>query len=100
MKISLQSWAEIVYDTQTFHQSQHFTRAQAQTVLEVLGEYNYLPIIVGSSVGGLVPLALIIAALYKLGFFRRQYREMLENPEDINMENEAAKEPKTRMAPE
>ncbi|PIO26298.1 hypothetical protein AB205_0155040, partial [Aquarana catesbeiana] len=89
-KISLQSWAEIVYDNWTYHQSQHVTRAQAQTVLEVLEGYNYLSIIVGSSVGGLVLLALIIAALYKMGFFKRQYKEMLESPEDVNMEEEEA----------
>ncbi|XP_077350186.1 integrin alpha-D-like [Lithobates pipiens] len=95
-KISLQSWAEIVYDPRTYHQSQHYTRAQAQTVLEVLEEYNYLPIIVGSSVGGLVLLALIIAALYMMGFFRRQYKEMLESPENINMEED----PESHMTPE
>ncbi|XP_068103385.1 integrin alpha-D-like [Hyperolius riggenbachi] len=79
-KIFLQSSAEILYDIRTYHQSQHFSQAQAQTVLEVIPEYNYFPIIIGSSVGGLVLLALITAALYKLGFFKRQYKEMLENP--------------------
>uniref|UniRef100_A0A8C3FSC5 VWFA domain-containing protein n=1 Tax=Chrysemys picta bellii TaxID=8478 RepID=A0A8C3FSC5_CHRPI len=38
---------------------------QVQTVVERSEAYNYLPIIVGSSVGGLVLLALITAALYK-----------------------------------
>nr|DBA18871.1 TPA: hypothetical protein GDO54_014766 [Pyxicephalus adspersus] len=79
-KISLQSSAEIIFDSRTFHQSQYFTRAQAQTVLEVPTEYNYFPIIIGSSVGGLVLLALITAGLYKLGFFKRQYKNMMENP--------------------
>uniref|UniRef100_A0A674IXH1 VWFA domain-containing protein n=1 Tax=Terrapene triunguis TaxID=2587831 RepID=A0A674IXH1_9SAUR len=39
---------------------------QVQTVVERYEVYNYLPIIVGSSMGGLVLLALITAALYKV----------------------------------
>uniref|UniRef100_A0A8C8SB03 VWFA domain-containing protein n=1 Tax=Pelusios castaneus TaxID=367368 RepID=A0A8C8SB03_9SAUR len=39
---------------------------QVETVVESYEVYNYLPIIVGSSVGGLVLLVLIIAALYKV----------------------------------
>uniref|UniRef100_A0A8C0INR7 Integrin alpha-X-like third Ig-like domain-containing protein n=1 Tax=Chelonoidis abingdonii TaxID=106734 RepID=A0A8C0INR7_CHEAB len=39
---------------------------QVQTVVEHSEVYNYLPVIVGSSVGGLVLLALITAALYKV----------------------------------
>uniref|UniRef100_A0A8C3SG85 Integrin alpha-X-like third Ig-like domain-containing protein n=1 Tax=Chelydra serpentina TaxID=8475 RepID=A0A8C3SG85_CHESE len=52
---------------------------QVQTVVEHSEVYNYLPIIVGSSMGGLVLLALITAALYKFGFFKRQYKQMMED---------------------
>ncbi|CAN2391106.1 integrin-mediated signaling pathway [Pristimantis euphronides] len=83
-KISLQSLAEIQYDPLVYFMKQNFTKAQAQTVLEVIVQYNYLPVIIGSSVGGLVLLALITAGLYKLGFFKRQYKEMLQTPEDGN----------------
>uniref|UniRef100_A0A8C8S6R9 VWFA domain-containing protein n=1 Tax=Pelusios castaneus TaxID=367368 RepID=A0A8C8S6R9_9SAUR len=55
---------------------------QVETVVESYEVYNYLPIIVGSSVGGLVLLALIISALYKLKFFKRQYKEMMDNTKD------------------
>ncbi|KAM5152719.1 integrin alpha-M-like [Mantella aurantiaca] len=89
-KITLQSSAEIQYDVHTFHQSQQFTRAQAQTVLEIPNQYNYVPIIIGSSVGGLVLLALITAALYKLGFFKRQYKDMLDNTTEGEMANDEA----------
>ncbi|XP_044928429.1 integrin alpha-X isoform X3 [Mustela putorius furo] len=48
-----------------------------ETVLEKYEVYNPIPIIVGSSVGGLLLLALITAVLYKVGFFKRQYKEMM-----------------------
>ncbi|XP_032698651.1 integrin alpha-X isoform X3 [Lontra canadensis] len=48
-----------------------------ETVLEKYEVYNPIPIIVGSSVGGLLLLALITAILYKVGFFKRQYKEMM-----------------------
>ncbi|KAM4026349.1 integrin alpha-M-like [Anomaloglossus baeobatrachus] len=78
-KILLQSSAEIHYDIRMYFMELNFTKAQTQSVLEVIVQYNYLPIIIGSSVGGLVLLALITAGLYKLGFFKRQYKQMLED---------------------
>uniref|UniRef100_A0A8D2LQ42 VWFA domain-containing protein n=1 Tax=Varanus komodoensis TaxID=61221 RepID=A0A8D2LQ42_VARKO len=51
---------------------------QAKTVVEYLEAYNYVPIIIGSSVGGLILLALIVAALYKLGFFKRAYKYKMD----------------------
>ncbi|KAM4698727.1 integrin alpha-M-like [Rhinophrynus dorsalis] len=84
-KVFLQSMAEIRYDSERYRhileQSQPFLQAQTQTVLEVFEQYNYLPVIIGSSVGGLVLLALSTAGLYKLGFFKRQYKQMMEGTE-------------------
>ncbi|KAM4628487.1 integrin alpha-X-like [Discoglossus pictus] len=81
-KVSLQSSAEIVYDPTIYHhileQNERFVKAQTQTVLELYAEYDYMRVIVGSSLGGLVLLTLLIAGLYKLGFFRRQYKELME----------------------
>ncbi|XP_073505127.1 integrin alpha-M-like isoform X1 [Phyllobates terribilis] len=83
-RVSLQTVAEVVYDRRLFQhvleQERPFTRAQAQTTLEIPPEYNYYPLIIGSSVGGLLLLAIITAGLHKLGFFRRQYKELLEGP--------------------
>ncbi|XP_047694878.1 integrin alpha-D-like isoform X2 [Prionailurus viverrinus] len=52
--------------------------SQMEMVLEKYEVYNSIPIIMGSSLGGLLLLALITAILYKVGFFKRQYKEMIE----------------------
>ncbi|XP_058142009.1 integrin alpha-M [Dasypus novemcinctus] len=54
-----------------------FLRAQTETKVEQYQVHDPVPLIVGSSVGGLVLLALITAGLYKLGFFKRQYKDMM-----------------------
>ncbi|XP_063286979.1 integrin alpha-M-like [Pelobates fuscus] len=97
-KVPLQSRAEIGYDFGKYQhildQNERFVRAQAQTTLEVFTEYNYLPVIVGSSVGGLIVLALIAAGLYKLGFFKRQYKQMMNKPNE-----EPGQKPQENIAP-
>ncbi|KAH1172368.1 hypothetical protein KIL84_007986 [Mauremys mutica] len=77
-KVSLVSEARIEYEEEKYTQKEGFIRRQVQTVVERSEVYNYLPIVVGSSVGGLVLLALITAALYKFGFFKHQYKQMVE----------------------
>uniref|UniRef100_A0A8C4VRB3 VWFA domain-containing protein n=1 Tax=Gopherus evgoodei TaxID=1825980 RepID=A0A8C4VRB3_9SAUR len=77
-KVSLVSEARIEYEEKKYTQKEGFVQRQVQTVVERSEVYNYLPIIVGSSVGGLVLLALITAALYKFGFFKRQYKQRME----------------------
>ncbi|XP_062870087.1 integrin alpha-2 [Trichomycterus rosablanca] len=39
-------------------------------------------VIVGSIIGGLLLLALLVAALWKLGFFKRKYQQLQKNEED------------------
>ncbi|XP_021501487.2 integrin alpha-X isoform X1 [Meriones unguiculatus] len=80
-KVLLLSVAEITFNTAVYSQlpgQEAFLRAQVKTVLEKYEVHNLVPLIVGSSVGGLLLLALITAALYKAGFFKRQYKEMME----------------------
>ncbi|XP_011544144.1 integrin alpha-D isoform X9 [Homo sapiens] len=85
-KVLVVSVAEITFDTSVYSQlpgQEAFMRAQMEMVLEEDEVYNAIPIIMGSSVGALLLLALITATLYKLGFFKRHYKEMLEDkPED------------------
>ncbi|CAM4571231.1 integrin alpha-D [Caretta caretta] len=81
-KVSLVSEARIEYEEKKYTQKEGFVQRQVQTLVERSEVYNYLPIIMGSSVGGLVLLALITAALYKLNFFKRQYKKMMEDARD------------------
>ncbi|CAM4581538.1 unnamed protein product [Caretta caretta] len=78
-KVSLVSEAQIEYEEKKYTQKEGFIQRQVQTVVERSEVYNYMPIIVGSSVGGLVLLALITAALYKFGFFKRQYKQIMQD---------------------
>ncbi|XP_074812914.1 integrin alpha-X-like [Natator depressus] len=64
-KVSLVSEARIEYEEKKYTQKEGFVQRQVQTLVERSEVYNYQPIIVGSSVGGLILLALITAALYK-----------------------------------
>ncbi|XP_038191543.1 integrin alpha-D [Arvicola amphibius] len=80
-KVAVLSVAEITLDTSVYSQlpgQEAFLRAQVETVVEEFEVYEPISLIVGSSVGGLLVLALITAALYKLGFFKRRYKEMLD----------------------
>ncbi|KAB1263492.1 Integrin alpha-D [Camelus dromedarius] len=51
--------------------------SQMVTVLEEYELYDPVPLIVSSSMGGLLLLALITAILYRCGFFIREYKEMM-----------------------
>ncbi|XP_066131842.1 integrin alpha-X isoform X1 [Saccopteryx bilineata] len=80
-KVSVVSVAEITFDRAVYSQlpgQEAFLRAQMATALEKLEARNLVPVIAGSSVGGLLLLALITAGLYKAGFFKRQYKELME----------------------
>ncbi|XP_015261801.1 PREDICTED: integrin alpha-X-like [Gekko japonicus] len=78
-KLILVSSAQISYDNQKYTQKEGFVSQQVQTVVERIEVYNYLPAILGGTFAGLVLLAIIAAALYKVGFFKRQYKEMLSD---------------------
>ncbi|XP_035389218.1 integrin alpha-X-like isoform X1 [Electrophorus electricus] len=49
------------------------------TLVEVYGGKDILKEIIGGAVGGLLLLALITAGLYKAGFFKSHYKQMLDD---------------------
>ncbi|XP_025775950.1 integrin alpha-D isoform X2 [Puma concolor] len=85
-KVLIVSVAEITFNRSMYSQlpgQEAFLSAQMEIMLDKHEVYDPIPLVVGSSLGGLLLLALITAILYKLGFFKRQYKEMLDNkPED------------------
>ncbi|XP_069876314.1 integrin alpha-X-like [Dipodomys merriami] len=91
-KVLVMTVAEITFDTSVYSQlpgQEAFLKAQMKTVLEKYEVPNPIPFIVGSSVGGLLLLALITAILYKVGFFKRQYKALME---EANGQQKAASE--------
>ncbi|XP_017896050.1 PREDICTED: integrin alpha-D [Capra hircus] len=80
------SMAEVTFNRSVYTQisgQEAFLKAQVEMVLEEYEVYSPMPLLVSSSMGGLLLLALITALLYKCGFFKRQYKEMMDNkPED------------------
>ncbi|KAL1263911.1 hypothetical protein QQF64_004266 [Cirrhinus molitorella] len=54
---------------------------QINTQVEVYEDVNLTKEITGGVIGGLLLLALITAALYKAGFFKSRYKQLLENAE-------------------
>ncbi|KAI4884526.1 hypothetical protein NFI96_020494, partial [Prochilodus magdalenae] len=79
----LVSTATLEYDTNkyVFFSSDSLHTApigKINTQVEVYEEKTLLKEIIGGVIGGLLLLALITAGLYKAGFFKSQYKQMLE----------------------
>ncbi|XP_052631072.1 integrin alpha-L, partial [Harpia harpyja] len=68
----------VVITPPRFEVAAQFLHAQGVTEVELVREVDALPIYVGGGVGGLLLLLLIIFGLFKCGFFKRNYRERLD----------------------
>ncbi|XP_028826066.1 integrin alpha-M-like [Denticeps clupeoides] len=79
-KFELVSEATLKYDKKTYiFTSSDIPVTRVMTIVEVYDEPSYMKQIIGGVVGGLLLLALITAVLYKTGFFKSQYKQMLES---------------------
>ncbi|XP_013931986.1 PREDICTED: integrin alpha-M-like [Thamnophis sirtalis] len=66
------SEASIRVDETRFFLNEAEDFSQITTEIELISPFNPVPIIIGSTIGGIVLLAIIVAVLYKLGFFKRK----------------------------
>nr|XP_056720205.1 integrin alpha-X-like [Euleptes europaea] len=71
--LRLRSEASVGIDESRFFQNQpeEFRYSQITTEVEIISPFNPVPVIVGSTIGGLVLLAVLVVVLYKFGFFKR-----------------------------
>ncbi|XP_027714848.1 integrin alpha-D isoform X2 [Vombatus ursinus] len=91
-KLLVRSLAEIIFNELVYSQFQGqetFLKSQTETILEQYEIHSPIPLIAGSTVGGLLLLVLITSGLSKLGFFKRHYKEMIaENTQSAHFSNE------------
>ncbi|XP_036597498.1 integrin alpha-X-like [Trichosurus vulpecula] len=91
-KLLFVSSAKTTFDELKYSQfpgQEVFLSTQIETVVEQYEIHNPIPLILGSTVGGLLLLALITIGLYKLGFFKRKYKDMMEDKaEETDLKNE------------
>ncbi|KAM6225523.1 integrin alpha-X-like isoform 2-T2 [Spheniscus humboldti] len=80
-KVVVQSSAQVHYDVGRYWNTAGGAQLQVQTEVERLETPNPLPLILGGTVGGLVLLGLVVLVLYKVGFFKRHYKELMEGDE-------------------
>ncbi|CAM9132728.1 unnamed protein product, partial [Bubo scandiacus] len=78
-KVVVVSSAQLLYDVGRYWNTRGGTQLQVQTEVERLETPNPLPLILGGTVGGLVLLGLVALVLYKVGFFKRHYKELMES---------------------
>ncbi|XP_074854476.1 integrin alpha-L isoform X2 [Carettochelys insculpta] len=106
-RLWLRSEAAVSIDETKYFQSQpeEFQYSQVTTEVEVISHFNPVPVIVGSSVGGVVLLLVLVGLLYKFGFFKRN---RLMGPEETpggetvsatHQGNGAPPEPPTAQGP-
>ncbi|XP_025024973.1 integrin alpha-D-like [Python bivittatus] len=71
--VHLRSEASIRVDETRFflNEREDFHFSQITTEIELISPFNPVPIIIGSIIGGIVLLAILVAVLYKFGFFKR-----------------------------
>ncbi|XP_067170987.1 LOW QUALITY PROTEIN: integrin alpha-X-like, partial [Apteryx mantelli] len=88
-KVTLQSEAKLQYDKKRYRNPDGALEHKVQTEVERRDPPNVLPLVLGATAAGLALLGLAALALYKLGFFKRHYKELMEGEGDAAAANAA-----------
>ncbi|XP_072340144.1 integrin alpha-D-like [Scyliorhinus torazame] len=76
--------AKVSFDERRYTQAggekdkEGFLASEVTTDVEIIQEVNYVPFITGGAVGGLLLLVLIGVILWKAGFFKRAYKDRID----------------------
>ncbi|XP_072889417.1 integrin alpha-X-like [Hemitrygon akajei] len=100
-KYELRTSGIMDFDRRRYYQGEEGTegetllRAHIVTVIEPLVEVDSLPYIVGGTAGGFVILLLVGIIFYKVGFFKRGYRDIMKD----GCQDDQCNEPLNQPAP-
>ncbi|XP_063300414.1 integrin alpha-E [Pelobates fuscus] len=75
---------EIIYDKNLFVNLENSEKAQISVMLHKDIPVNLLPVMIGSSIGGILLLLVIVVILVKCGFFERKYKNFDEQEDQTH----------------
>ncbi|XP_067823982.1 integrin alpha-E-like [Heptranchias perlo] len=77
---------EVIFDEKLYQETSDAKDVHHKVKMHVklvnVPAFNAIPVVAGSTVGGILLLLLMVLILYKCGFFKRNYKDMIESEQD------------------